>query len=120
MTDMNRVDDEPILSDLKQAWTDYGWVYPGYKRRNQMERLPWYWKLRESLGLASGKLPDEEHTMHVSTVNGVTITVLSREEARKRFPKSTRPHRVLARCPACLKEVSAGRYNQHIKIHNSD
>lgn len=71
-------------------------------------------ELREKLGLRVGqKLP--AHSIPPTEVNGVWVFVLAAEDAKVRFPKTHRPHRVMAYCPNpdCQEIVPAGRLHQH-------
>lgn len=74
-------------------------------------------RLREKLGLNQGKLPDNKRQWNF-VLDGVKVTLLTREQARERAPTSTRPHRVYATCPRCGAEVPAGRMHQHQRGKN--
>lgn len=80
-------------------------------------QLP-HFRLREMLGLDPGRLPDNSDTLLLE-VDGISIAVFTRLQAKSIHPESTRPHRVYAGCPTCGKYVPAGRLRQHSRSHKA-
>lgn len=65
--------------------------------------------IKVMLGLdAKAKLPSEG--MPAREIQGITVYVLSIEDARAR----KQFHRVMAICPTCKAHLSAGRLHQHV------
>ena len=84
-----------------------------------MKQLPQARHIRKLLGVNVGKLPIGSVPTKTVNIDGIDILVhiLSRNEARQRFPHANRPHRVCAQCPECYTWVSAARLAQHYKVH---
>jgi hypothetical protein len=67
------------------------------------------WQLKEMLGLSrKAKLPAAGLPEQV--VQGVTVWAKPLDPNRRQRA----PHRMMARCPQCGKEMSAGRLFQHV------
>lgn len=82
------------------------------KKWGYMARLnPVQGELAALFGAPNGRhLPDMHAT---ATYQDVTVTLLTKEEARARSPKASKPHRIMATCTHCHNLVPAGRYYQH-------
>jgi len=72
--------------------------------------------LRAALGI-SGKLTDRGTS--AALIGGTTVFILSREAAKSLNPKSRRPHRMMAVCNHCGRNIPTGRFGHHLKIHRS-
>ena len=73
-------------------------------------------ELMEMLGYPDGRVPVLGHTR--ITIQGIEVWITSLLAAqRTRTRVTAKPHRVMALCPVCGKAMSAGRLQQHSKIH---
>jgi hypothetical protein len=76
-------------------------------------------EVKTFLGLdPNAKLPNFHREAEVAgTVAGnawpITIVLLTKEEAKALHPRSSKPRRIHARCPACHRLVCAGHSTQH-------
>ena len=70
-------------------------------------------EMRKLIGRSPERLGPESSGPH--NVQGIEVRVRGADE---RGPKEhKRSHRVMAKCPDCGREMSAGRLHQHAKVH---